>query len=72
MDAQVVEQLRTRRDGVPGALVALDDGRYGVTGPVLSVGARSVVQRTARERLGRSTSDGEQAWWRDVIGALAR
>ncbi len=72
MDAQVVEQLRTRRDGVPGALVALDDGRYGVTGPVLSVGSRSDVQRTARERLGRSTSDGEQAWWRDVIGALAR
>jgi cell volume regulation protein A len=70
--AQVVEQLRTRRDGVPGALVALDDGRYGVTGPVLSVGSRGDVQRTARERLGRSTSDAEQAWWREVIGALAR
>lgn len=72
MGAQVVEQLRTRRDGVPGALVALDDGRYGVTGPVLSVGSRTDVQRSARDRLGRSTGDGEQAWWREVIGALAR
>jgi len=72
MDARVVEQLRTRRDGVPGALVALDDGRYAATGPVLSVGSRTDVQRTARELLSRSTSGGEQAWWREVIGALAR
>ena len=34
---EVVDQLRTRRDR-PGALVALADGRYAFTGPVVAVG----------------------------------
>ena len=35
--ADVVAQLRVRRD-VPGALVALDDGRYAIVGPLVAVG----------------------------------
>jgi potassium/hydrogen antiporter len=66
----VVEQLRTRRDQ-PGALVALADGRYAVSGPLLAIGPASEVQAIARRRLARSESASDRAWWREVIGALA-
>jgi cell volume regulation protein A len=67
----VVDQLRTRRDE-PGALVALDDGRYAVAGRLLAVGPSSEVQAFARRRLGSAGTPGERAWWREVVGALAR
>jgi cell volume regulation protein A len=67
----VVEQLRTRRDE-PGALVALADGRYAVTGRLLAVGPAAEVQAVARRRLARADSAGERAWWQEVVGALAR
>jgi cell volume regulation protein A len=66
----VVEQLRTRRD-VPGALVALADGRYAVTGPVLAVGGARLVELHARRRLAHSGDDAERAWWQEVLGAVA-
>jgi cell volume regulation protein A len=67
----VVEQLRTRRDE-PGALVALDDGRYAICGPLLAVGPAAELQTVARRRLARAESGSERAWWREVVGALAR
>jgi cell volume regulation protein A len=67
---EAVEQLRTRRDQ-PGALVALADGRYAFTGTVLAVGSARQIQEAARRRLRRARTDGERAWWREVIGALA-
>ncbi|HYP47844.1 MAG TPA: potassium/proton antiporter [Thermoleophilaceae bacterium] len=67
----VIEHLRTRRD-TRGALVALADGRYAVTGPVLAVGAAGQLQRYARRRLRDAGSEAEHAWWQEVIGALAR
>jgi len=66
-----VDQLRTRRDE-PGALVLLDDGRYAITGPLLAVGPSGELQQFTRRRLSRAQSNGERAWWREVIGALAR
>jgi cell volume regulation protein A len=66
----VVDHLRTRND-VPGALVALDDGRYAVTGPLLAVGSAAQLQAHARRRAGLTDSDAERAWWQEVIGALA-
>jgi cell volume regulation protein A len=69
-EVEVIDQLRTRRD-VPGALVALADGRYAYTGPVTAVGSAGQLQEAARRRLRKATSDGERAWWREVIGALA-
>jgi cell volume regulation protein A len=68
---EVIEHLRTRRD-TRGALVALSDGRYAVTGPVLAVGAPGQLQRYARRRLRGAGSQVERAWWQEVIGALAR
>ncbi len=66
----VIEQLRTRRDE-PGALVALADGRYAYTGAITAIGSANQLQDAARRRLRVATSDGERAWWQEVIGALA-
>jgi len=67
----VVEQLRTRRDE-PGALVALEDGRFAVCGSLLAVGPAGDLQAFARRRLGSAGAPGERAWWQEVVGALAR
>jgi potassium/hydrogen antiporter len=67
----VREQLLSRLDR-PGALLVLEDGRYAFTGPILGVGPASTLQTEARRRLTHARSDPERAWWRDVIGELAR
>jgi cell volume regulation protein A len=66
----VCEHLRTRRDE-PGALVALEDGRFAATGLVVAVGAPQQVQAYCRRRLDRASRDAERAWWQEVVGALA-
>src|SRR5262245_40495181 len=68
---EVVDQLRTRRDE-PGALVALADGRFAVTGPLLAVGPAGELQGVARRRLARAATPADRAWWQEVVGALAR
>ncbi|WP_354698171.1 K(+)/H(+) antiporter NhaP2 [Paraconexibacter sp. AEG42_29] len=67
----VITRLRTRRDGVAGALVELEDGRYAVTGPVVIVGRPQAVTLNAQRRLQRAETHAEGAWWREVIGAVA-
>jgi cell volume regulation protein A len=67
----VLDRLRTRRDGVPGALVWLEDGRFAVTGPLVMLGSWQALTRHAQRRLGHATDDAEIAWWREVIGAVA-
>jgi cell volume regulation protein A len=67
----VREHVRTRRDQ-RGALVALADGRYAVTGPVVAAGGARQLQAYARRRLARESDDTARAWWQEVIGALAR
>jgi cell volume regulation protein A len=67
----VIEQLRTRRDE-PGALVALDDGRYAISGALLAIGPAAELQAVARRRLAGADEPAERAWWREVVGALAR
>jgi cell volume regulation protein A len=68
---EVVDQLRTRRGGTPGALVTLADGRYAFTGPTYAAGTLRHVREAAERRLARAEGDEEVAWWREVIGALA-
>ncbi|MDP1850103.1 MAG: potassium/proton antiporter [Solirubrobacteraceae bacterium] len=65
----VVGRLRVRRD-VPGALVALHDGRYAVTGPIVFAGGREDVASYARRRIGRASAD-ERAWLQAVIAGMA-
>jgi potassium/hydrogen antiporter len=69
--AEVAAQLRIRRD-VPGALVALEDGRYAVVGPLVAVGGRQSLASWATRRLRRlDGGDPERAWLQNVVGALA-
>ena len=67
----VVEHLRSRHDQ-PGAVVALEDGRYAVTGSLLIVGSARQVQGQARKCLQQTDDETERAWWQEVIGALVR
>ncbi len=67
----VIERLRSRRD-VPGALVALDDGRYAFTGPIGAIGSARQLHDAARTRLEQATADAERSWWGEVISALSR
>jgi potassium/hydrogen antiporter len=68
---EVVDRLRTRRDE-PGALVALADGRFAVTGRLVAIGPAGDLQGVARRRLSRASTPAERAWWQEVVGALAR
>ncbi|MEA2123577.1 MAG: potassium/hydrogen antiporter, partial [Solirubrobacteraceae bacterium] len=68
---EVLDRLLTRRDGTPGALVILADGRYAFTGAVLGIGNRTAALDGARRQLRLAEGDSERAWWRNVIGALA-
>ena len=69
--AEVVAQLRVRRD-VPGALVALEDGRYAIVGPLVAVGGREMLSSWAMRRLRRlPADDSERAWLQNVVGGLA-
>jgi cell volume regulation protein A len=67
----VVERLRTRRDR-RGALVVLEDGRYGVTGSTLAIGPADVVRRYANRLLASAYDRAEAAWWQEVATALRR
>jgi cell volume regulation protein A len=66
----VVGILRSR--GGAGALIALADGRYAVTGPeVVAIGGRRALAGWCERRAGRPGVDSaERAWWQEVTGAL--
>jgi cell volume regulation protein A len=68
---RVTSQLLTRLDE-DGALVRLADGRYAFTGATASIGSARALQGIARRRLAGAKSDEDRAWWREIIGALAR
>jgi potassium/hydrogen antiporter len=69
---RVVGRVRTRRDR-PGALLALADGRFAVTGDgVVALGGRNLLARWCIRRAGLSTpAPEERAWWQEVIGVLS-
>jgi CPA2 family monovalent cation:H+ antiporter-2 len=69
LNQPVVAHLRARRDR-PGALVALRDGRYAITGPHLITGSREDVTTYARRRAAHADPD-TRAWLQTVVGALA-
>lgn len=64
-------RLRTRRDQ-PGALVALADGRFAVTGAdhVALGGRRALAEWCARRALRPEIEEAERSWWQEAAGAL--
>ncbi len=71
MATAAVAQLRIRRD-TPGALVALADGRYALTGPLVVVGSRRDITQFATRRMRRLPRESpERPWLQNVIGAMA-
>jgi potassium/hydrogen antiporter len=67
----VAAQLRVRRD-TPGALVALVDGRYALTGPLIVVGSRRDMTQFATRRMRQLARESpERPWLQNVIGAMA-
>jgi potassium/hydrogen antiporter len=68
---ECVAQLRIRRD-TPGALMALADGRYAVTGPLVVIGSRRDLTQFATRRLRQLPREApERLWLQTVIGAMA-
>ena len=69
---RVLRRLRVRQ-GQPGALVQLEDGRLGVTGDgVAAVGGSNQLFRHCRDRLRRAADEDSRAWWEEVAGVLSR
>jgi potassium/hydrogen antiporter len=68
----VIARVRTRRDR-PGALLALGDGRFAVTGDgVVAIGGRRLLARWCVNRAALPGVDAEgRAWWQEVIGVLS-
>ncbi|HEX7058398.1 MAG TPA: potassium/proton antiporter [Solirubrobacterales bacterium] len=68
---EVRARLRTRHDE-PGALVALADGRFAITGTRhLAVGGRRQLADWCERRARRpGVSEAERSWWQEVAGAL--
>lgn len=71
-DVPVIRLLRTRQ-GAPGALVQLEDGRFAVTGDgVAAVGGPGQLFRYCRDRIRRAREDAARAWWQEVAGVLSQ
>jgi potassium/hydrogen antiporter len=64
-------RLRSRRDE-PGALVALADGRFAVTGVshVALGGRRTLADWCARRARRPGIAETERSWWQEAAGAL--
>jgi cell volume regulation protein A len=66
----VIAVMRTRND-TAGAMVALADGRYAVTGDVVAIGGRRALADWCERRAAREgVTAAERAWWQEVTGAL--
>jgi NhaP-type Na+/H+ or K+/H+ antiporter len=70
VDGTNVRRCLATREGVAGALVELDDGRYAVTGPSMAVGSARQINRYARRRLEDAGDVAETRWWVGVLDAL--
>jgi cell volume regulation protein A len=67
----VLAVMRSRGDG-SGAMLAMADGRYAVTGEtVVAIGGRRALADWCERRAERAGVDSvERAWWQEVTGAL--
>jgi cell volume regulation protein A len=70
VDGTNVSRRLATRQGVAGALVELDDGRFAVTGPSMAAGSARQIDRYARRRLEAAGDGAEARWWAAVLDAL--
>jgi potassium/hydrogen antiporter len=66
----VVVELMLQRYDRQGALVALEDGRFAVSGPTLALGSAAALRAYA-ERMVIDQTGSESLWWRTVATSLA-
>lgn len=65
-----VERELSSRDDAPGAVVALSDHRYAITGPFVAAGTRKDLRRYIRRRQATAPPR-EAAWLTRARGVLA-
>jgi cell volume regulation protein A len=65
-----IDRRLCERVGRGGALVALVDGRYALTGPVLAVGPAAEMERFLRRRVRQDAGSAEVGWLVRARGAL--
>jgi hypothetical protein len=71
LGVRVDRDILTRSDAA-GALVALEDGRVALTGPIVAIGRRGALRSYLRSRA-RAVDDGaDREWLEEVSDALAR
>lgn len=66
----VVVRRVCRRHDAPGALVALADGRYALTGPLIAIGAPRQMQRFLSRRAALARDLRERSWQQTASRAL--
>jgi hypothetical protein len=67
-----VDRLLALRADAPGALVALDDRRFALTGPIAAVGRHRVLRTYVRERAHRQEDQADRDWLTEVSKILER
>ena len=67
-----VDRLLAQRADAPGALVALDDRRFALTGPIAAVGRHRVLRSYVRQRAHYREDQAYRDWLTEVSEFLER
>ena len=65
-----VKRLLAKRPDAPGALVALEDRRFALTGPIAAIGRHRVLRTYVRGRARTKTDGAYRAWLAQVSEVL--
>ena len=65
-----VDRLLAKRPDAPGALVALTDRRFALTGPIAAIGRHRVLRTYVRGRARTKTDSAYRAWLAQVSDVL--
>ena len=65
-----VERLLAKRPDAPGALVALADRRFALTGPIAAIGRHRMLRTYVRGRARTKTDRAYRAWLAEVSAML--
>jgi len=65
-----VDRLLAKRPDAPGALVALEDRRYALTGPIAAIGRHRMLRTYVRGRARTKSDRAYRAWLAEVSQVL--